>query len=187
MAQKLIDYISNPVTFKLLIEMQEQKQTTARKLAKVCSDIPQASLYRYLNRMLNDDIIKVVKENKIRGMVEKVYELNMPLHIDKEKFKNENSREEFLQLVTQITMSILRDFKEYTVKEDFDTAGDGSLLWSIPLYLTKMETDEVLAEVQSVLKSRFDNTPTSERKLRNINIIISPPKNFEVKSENVGE
>ena len=177
MTQKLIDYIGNPVTLRLLIEIQEQKRTTAKKLAEAYSDIPQATLYRYLNRMLKDDVLKVVAENKIRGTVEKVYALNMSLQLDREKMNKDESRIEYMQLATQFTMNILREIQEYTAREDIDLATDDSALWSIPLYLTKKEMETVLAEVQEVLTSRFENMPTNERKLHNVSIIISPPKN----------
>lgn len=177
LTQKLIDYIGNPVTLRLLIEIQEQKRTTAKKLAEAYSDIPQATLYRYLNRMLKDDVLKVVAENKIRGTVEKVYALNMSLQLDREKMNKDESRIEYMQLATQFTMNILREIQEYTAREDIDLATDDSALWSIPLYLTKKEMETVLAEVQEVLTSRFENMPTNERKLHNVSIIISPPKN----------
>ena len=171
-----MDYIGNPVTLRLLIEIHEQKQTTAKKLAESYPDIPQATLYRYLSRMLKDDVLKVVAENKIRGTVEKVYALNMSLRLDRTKLNKDESRNEYMQLATQFAMNILREFQEYTEREDIDIATDGSALWSIPLYMTKKEMDDVLADIQAILTSRFENMPTSERKLRNLNIIISPPK-----------
>ena len=177
--KKLIDYMGNPVTLRLLIEIHEQEKTTAKKLTESYPDIPQATLYRYLSRMLKDDIIKVVAENKIRGTTEKVYALNMPLRLDREKLNKDKSRKEYMQIATQFTMNILHEFQAYTEQENIDIANDGSALFSIPLYMTKPEMDGLLEELNAVLAKYFENRTTNERQLRKVSIIISPPKKFE--------
>lgn len=175
-----MEYMGNPVMLRLLLEIQEQGQTTAKILAETYTDIPQATLYRYLSRMLKDDVIKVVAENKIRGTVEKVYALNFALEINKQDMLKENAGKEYLHIFTQYAMGMLREFQEYTERKDIDITADGSGFWLTPLYLTKKELEEVVAEIRAILNPLLANAPTDARKLRNIGVVITPPKNNDI-------
>ena len=176
MNEKLMEYLSNPVMCRLLIEIQEQEQVTAKKLAETYTDIPQATLYRYLNRMLNDEVLKIVDENRIRGTIEKVYALNFSLEIDKQDMLKENAGKEYFRIFTQFAMGIMREFQEYTKSSEINIPADGSGFWSTPLYLSNNELEDAAEKIQAVLNPLFKNAPASDRQLRNISVIISPPK-----------
>ena len=75
MTDKLMDCITNPVKCKLLLEIHSQGKSTAKHLANIYNDIPQATLYRHLKKMLSDGILQVVEETQVRGTVEKTYSL----------------------------------------------------------------------------------------------------------------
>ena len=68
MDQKIMDCFANPIKCKLLLEIYASGQTTAKRLSELYSDIPQATLYRYLKRMTDEGILKIVGENPIRGL-----------------------------------------------------------------------------------------------------------------------
>ena len=75
MTDKLMDCITNPVKCKLLLEIHSQGKATARHLSDIYNDIPQATLYRHLKKMLSDGILQVIEETQVRGTVEKTYAL----------------------------------------------------------------------------------------------------------------
>ena len=50
MTDKLMDCITNPVKCKLLLEIHSQGKSTAKHLANIYNDIPQATLYRHLKK-----------------------------------------------------------------------------------------------------------------------------------------
>lgn len=176
MNEKFMEYIGNPVMCRLLLEIQTQGQSTAKKLAETYTDIPQATLYRYLNRMLKDEIIKIIEENKIRGTVEKVYALNIDLPAETQNMLDANSGEEYFQMFTQYMMELLREFQEYSEKKGIDIQNDGSGFSLVPLYLSIKELKEIGTSIQAIIKPFLANTSADGRKLRNIGIIITPPK-----------
>ena len=49
---------------------------TVKELKKALPDIPSASLYRHIKILADCSILMVVDENRIRGTVESVYQLN---------------------------------------------------------------------------------------------------------------
>lgn len=85
MADKLMDCITNPVRCKLLLEIYSRGQATAKHLSDTYNDIPTATLYRHLKKMLTDGILKVVEETQVRGTVEKTYALAFNINKDMEE------------------------------------------------------------------------------------------------------
>ena len=71
--EKIMECISNPAKSRLMIEIMRRGKVTAKYLAEKCVDIPQTTLYRYLKRMTDDGLLKIVGETPIRGTVEKTY------------------------------------------------------------------------------------------------------------------
>lgn len=50
MNQSIMESVKHPVKCKLLLEILNCKQTTAKHLSETFSDIPTATLYRYLKK-----------------------------------------------------------------------------------------------------------------------------------------
>lgn len=126
--------------------------------------------------MLGDGILKVVEENHIRGTVEKVYALDYDMDAEWKSMGDTNDGKAFMQFVTHYTLGILREFQEYTAKENMDLKGDGTGLFIAPVYATNEELKLALNKIVEILTELKDNTPTGERKLRNICTTITPPK-----------
>ena len=101
MTDKLMDCITNPVKCKLLLEIHSQGKSTAKHLANIYNDIPQATLYRHLKKMLSDGILQVVEETQVRGTVEKTYSLADSINSDMETMVEENSGKLYMQYFMQ--------------------------------------------------------------------------------------
>ena len=61
-----MECLTNPTKNKLILQVMKEGRTTAKALAEKHKDIPQATLYRHLKKMLADGILKVVEENNYR-------------------------------------------------------------------------------------------------------------------------
>ena len=182
MDAKLLEYVGNPILCRLLFEIDSRGQATTKELAQAYSDIPQTSLYRYLSRMLHDGILEVIEERRIRGMVEKVYALKVSLEIDEKDLLHADAAEKYYKLFSQFSVGLLREFQEYTEKENIDIANDGSGFWLTPLYLSDQELDELAADMQTLLNERSTYLPDDGRKLRNVAVVITPPKDTKANS-----
>ena len=111
MDQKIMDCFANPIKCKLLLEIYASGQTTAKRLSELYSDIPQATLYRYLKRMTDEGILKIVGENPIRGTVEKTYALAIPLGEGIEDIVSSNSGEAFMLLFMNYMRGLVKQFQ----------------------------------------------------------------------------
>ena len=113
MTDKLMDCITNPVKCKLLLEIHSQGKSTAKHLANIYNDIPQATLYRHLKKMLSDGILQVVEETQVRGTVEKTYSLADSINSDMETMVEENSGKLYMQYFMQYFIGFAKQFQKY--------------------------------------------------------------------------
>jgi len=176
MNDKIFSYLSDPIKAKLILEVYRMEQATTTQLAEKFSEIPQATLYRHIKKMLTDGILVVADETPVRGTVEKVYALGFDFEENNGVLMEENDGQVYLQMATLYMLGILDEFKEYAEKKDIDIAGDGSGLSLAPIYATADELAELLKKIGEALLPLMNNTPGDDRKLRNLCIIVTPPK-----------
>lgn len=177
MTDKIMECITNPVKCKLLLEIYSQERATAKHLSDVLSDIPQATLYRNLKKMLNDGLIKVVEKKQVRGTVESTYALALNLNSEFEAILAENSGPLYMQLFMQYFLGFAKQFREYCKSPNIDIKKDMSGFSLSHLYLSDEELIELMKNISNIIKTVEKNEPKTERKLRTLGIIVTPPKN----------
>lgn len=176
MTDKIMECITNPVKCKLLLEIYAQKQTTAKHLSDVLSDIPQATLYRNLKKMLSDGILKVVEETQVRGTVERTYAPAFDMNSDFEAILAENSGTLYMQVFLRYLIGFAKQFREYCKSPDIDIKKDMSGFSLSHLYLSDQELTELMKSISDVVKRAEKNEPKAGRKLRTLGVIITPPE-----------
>ncbi len=177
MTDKIMECITNPVKCKLLLEIYSQERATAKHLSDVLSDIPQATLYRNLKKMLNDGLIKVVEKKQVRGTVESTYALALNLNSEFEAILAENSGPLYMQLFMQYFLGFAKQFREYCKSPNIDIKKDMSGFSLSHLYLSDEELIELMKNISNIIKMVEKNEPKAERKLRTLGIIVTPPEN----------
>ncbi|MFR8338281.1 MAG: hypothetical protein ACLVAW_17270 [Eisenbergiella massiliensis] len=178
MTDKLMECITNPVKCKLLLEIYSQGQATAKHLSDKYTDIPPATLYRHLKRMLHDGILKVVEETQVRGTVERTYALAQNINSIWKKYWKKLRRtlyQYFMQIYHGLcqTISTVLPVPNINIKEDMT----GFSL--SPLYLSDEELTALVTEISKTISAVKNNEPNAERKLRTIGVIISPAEKLD--------
>ena len=179
MTNKLMDCITNPVKCKLLLEIHSQGKATARHLADIYNDIPQATLYRHLKKMLGDGILQVVEETQIRGTVEKTYALAFNISDNMETLLEKNSGELYMQYFMQYIFGFAKQFQEYCQSPDINIKKDMTGFSLSPLYLSDEELTSLITGISQLINTVKNNEPKPERKLRTIGLIVSPAENVD--------
>ena len=177
MKEITVKYLTNPVTSQLIIDLENLKEATSKQLAGRNPDIPQASLYRYLKKMLQDGIIEVIRENQIRGLYEKVYALKADFTGNMNTALEGDNGEVYYKYFTLFMRGLLKEFKDFTSSEKIDSETfDRSGFTIDPVYATDQELVNFCTEVRTLIEALEKNESTGERKLRNIALIVSPPR-----------
>lgn len=176
MTDKIMECITNPVKCKLLLEIYSRGVATAKHLSEALGDIPQATLYRNLRRMLGDGIIKVVEETQVRGTVEKTYALAFDLDESFETILAENSGALYMQVFTQYFLGFAKQFREYCKSPNINIREDMSGFSLSHIYLSDEELTGLMKGLSDVIHAAEKNKPKAGRKLRTLGLIVSPPE-----------
>ena len=68
------DLLLHPVRMRVILALANRVLTT-QQLADSLPDVPQTTLYRHINVLLDGGIVKVIRESKVRGTVERTLTL----------------------------------------------------------------------------------------------------------------
>ena len=171
---KKVDVILHPVRFRIIQRFLDGQHQTAKELAKMLTDIPQATLYRQLDALVKAEILTIVEEKPVRGTVEKVYGLNTTDLV----LKNEDimglSKEEHLQYFLLFTAQLVKDFEAYLQKDALDFERDGAGYRQMVLHLSDEEFIQMAKELGAVMEKYKQHSPASGRTKRTISTVVLP-------------
>lgn len=177
MDKGMMECMLHPIRMRIVQEIIKRENVTTKELLEVFSDIPQATLYRNLNRLLKDNIIKIASENKIRGVIEKVYEINVNPYEKVGEIIEENNKKELLNIFYNFNMSLIGDFQNFLEDEEVDLMKEIFGFRSYSAYLTDDEAKEMMIEIRECIAKRVDNKNLQGRRLRKLSTIIVPVDN----------
>jgi DNA-binding PadR family transcriptional regulator len=176
MGNALIENLSNPTLAKIILEIHERGQLTAKELLEKFPRVSQPTMYRYLKAMLADGTLKVTSEKQVRGTVEKSYSVAADFEKSIKRIVTENDGAGYLSLFASYLIGVMAEFRDYSERENIDILNDGSGFTIAPVYATTAELQEALLKVGEILQGLYRNKQTKERKLHNICLITTPPK-----------
>ncbi|WBW96701.1 helix-turn-helix domain-containing protein [Oceanirhabdus sp. W0125-5] len=174
MDSQLLNCILHPIRMRIVQSLMKNRSMTVQQIAKELPDVPQATLYRHLNKLLKVSAITVIKENRVRGAVEKVYAIDPnPYKTVKKDFDLEE-KNQCLNLFYNFLMILLGDFERYIHTENPDLEKDGVTFKSVAMYLSDEEYNEFMGDLIKAFDKVRDNGTSPERKLRKITTITMP-------------
>lgn len=174
MNQNKVNVMLHPVRMRIIQILMGNKELTVQQMSERLSNIPQATMYRHLNKLLAADIIKVVDENQIRGTVEKVYSLNQNINrMTKQDMERATGEEHFKYFFT-FMLNLLGDYEKYLSQESYDVVNDGVAFRQASIYVSDDEFIHLVKEVNNALLKVIENKPNENRKLKTIATIIIP-------------
>lgn len=161
------DIMLNPVRMRIIQTIAGNKTMTATEIYEKIIDVPRTTIYRHIKILLDNDILSVVSEQKIRGSLERTLAINT----------GEIVKQNTLENASQSTFSILMKkyimFQKYFNNENNNTGEDRVFINSTILMTTDDEFDKFLLELRDLLiKYSFDYS--KGRKARDITIISAP-------------
>ena len=72
----MVEIVMNPVRQRIFQYFLLHETGTVKELRNALPDVPSASLYRHVKILTDCSVLTVVGENRIRGTVESIYQLN---------------------------------------------------------------------------------------------------------------
>jgi len=157
----------NPIRMRIIQTLASRESITATELCEKISDVPRTTMYRHINILIDNRILSVVSEKKIRGSLERTIALNIP------EITKHNTIENGAQNAFGFLMSQYAKFHHYFSGENPDPGKDKIFLNNTVLMMDDTEFDQFLAQLRElIIKYSFE--PADGRKARDISIISAP-------------
>ncbi|WP_245602241.1 helix-turn-helix domain-containing protein [Peribacillus kribbensis] len=170
------DLMLHPVRFRIVQCLLGGKEKTVQEISTDLSDIPQATLYRHINKLLEGGLVMVVEQRQVRGTLEKVLALQSPAAVSREDL-GRMSRDEHMHMFMMFVSSLVDDYDRYLHQEEFDLVKDGVSYRKATLYLSDQEFTEMVTAIRQAIESALPNTPSESRRKRIISNIVMPDGN----------
>lgn len=162
---EMAEIVMNPVRQRIFQYFLLHETGTVKEIRKALPDVPSASLYRHIKILTDSSILMVVGENRIRGTVESVYQLNK----DAMATEDENGN-----AVQMSLLSICASFARYFSSGNADPRKDMLLFTNCTLLLTDEEFSDFLAEINQVAVKYMKKEVVEGSKTRQITLISAP-------------
>ena len=162
---EMVEIVMNPVRQRIFQYFLLHETGTVKELRKALPDVPSASLYRHVKILMDNSILMVVGENRIRGTVESIYQLNK----DALTIEDESGN-----AVQMSLLNIGASFARYFSGGSADPRKDMLLFTNCTLVLTDEEFSRFFSEINEVALKYMKAEPIAGSKTRQITLISSP-------------
>jgi hypothetical protein len=160
------DLLLHPVRLRIVQAFLGDRALTTSQLREELSDVPPASLYRQVARLVDAQVLQVVAERKVRGTVERTYVLRLAAAAISPDEVAAMSPDEHRQAFMGFVAGLLADADRYLRRPDVDPIRDKISYRLGGLWLDDAEYDELLQDLARVLVPRAANGPKPGRRRR---------------------
>lgn len=161
----IVEVVMNPVRQRIMQFLMIHEKGTVKEIKSKLSDVPTPSLYRHVKILLENSVIVVAEENRVRGTVESVYRLNdNVLSIEDE---------DGLAIQTSL-MNISTAFAKYFASGHADPRKDMLFMTGCSFMLTDEEFENFFTELNEFAMKYISKEPTEGSSPRQISLISSP-------------
>lgn len=162
---EMAEIVMNPVRQRIFQYLLVHETGTVKEIRKALPDVPSASLYRHMKILTEHGILTVIGENRIRGTVESIYQLN------KSALEIEDANGSAVQ---SALLGICASFAKYFSGDSPDPKKDMLLMTTCTLTLNDTEFMDFLTEINQVALKYMDIPIKDGSKTRQIALISAP-------------
>ena len=162
---EMAEIVMNPVRQRIFQHLLVHETGTVKEIRKALPDVPSASLYRHMKILTEHGILTVIGENRIRGTVESIYQLN------KSALEIEDANGSAVQ---SALLGICASFAKYFSGDSPDPKKDMLLMTTCTLTLNDTEFMDFLTEINQVALKYMDIPIKDGSKTRQIALISAP-------------
>jgi len=166
----------HPVRLQIVTAISNQ-QMSAKELARVITDVPQTTLYRHINALVEGGLLKVVSETQIRGTVERTYAVAAPPSLKPEDLRGmtkQDYQQAFLVYLSTLMGAARRYLDSRAEGEAFDPLADGLDLSLGTLQLSDEEFRALNGRILELVMSAAGNPPGPGRRPRTFTYLFIP-------------
>lgn len=163
----------HPVRFRIMQSLLSGQRLTAQEIGRILEDVPQATLYRHINKLVEGGLVVVVDKQQIRGTTEKTFavpDVRVGVIRDVSTMTSDDLMRTFMMFVA----SLIDDYDRYLKQDTYDLVADGVSYRKATLYLSDEEFQKVTKVIRETLEGGMKNEPRADRSRRVFSTIIMP-------------
>lgn len=164
--EKLLKVLTDPVSNKILQMIREKKQAAISDILAENPNVPRATLYRKIEKMLDVGAIYVVQTRKVRGQTENIYAI-------KDIYINSSKSDDGMKIVTMSLMQIIGLYDKYFQSKNADVERDKLFLLNYAVELSDGDFSEMMKEILGVV-DKYRQKQSENARLRNLYFISAP-------------
>jgi len=162
------------VRLRIIQAFLGDRALTTSQLSAELSEIPPASLYRHVARLVAAGVLQVVAERRVRGAIERTYVLRLAAARVSLDEVAAMSTEDHRQMFRAFVAGLLADFDRYLAKGHVDLLRDGAAFGIEGLWLDDAELRDLTIDLYRVLQPRRANGPKKGRRRRLLASVFMP-------------
>lgn len=168
------DTLLHPVRLRIVQAFMLDESMTVAELGRILGDVPQASLYRHLNRLVDAGFVDVVAERPAGGATERVYAV-VPeaVSLTAEDVASLEPADH-MRYFTAFCAALMGSFDRYLQRDRIDFAADGVGYRSVSLWLNDEEFQQLLLEMNRPFREAVHNKPKPGRHRRLFATVVMP-------------
>ena len=157
----------NPTRMRIIQELAKGQSLTATELCERIGDVPRTTLYRHIGVLVENGIVSIVSEKKIRGGLERSLALNVG------EIARNNSLENASRKVLGFLMNRYARFHKYFSGANPDPGRDRIFFNTTVLMMDDEEFGRFPSELQGLLV-KYSLGAADGRRPRDISVISTP-------------
>lgn len=168
------DLLLHPVRLRIVQAFLGERALTTSELRDELRDVPAASLYRHVARLVAGGVLSVVAERRVRGALERTYVLRLAAaRINADEVRTmtpDEHRQAFLAFVA----GLIGDADRYLARGDIDPLRDGASYNLAGMWLDDAELADFARDLYAAVQPRLANAPRAGRTRRILATVLLP-------------
>lgn len=168
------DLMMHPVRMRIVQTLIGGRQLTVQDMSTHLNDVPPATLYRHLKKLVEGGVIQVIARRQIRGTFEKIYALEMIGGNLNDEWFQKSTKEEQKGYFIQYISGLIDCYGKYIDKNSADPRKDGLAFHTETAYMSDKEYQDFIQALAETVKEFTNKEPAQNRHKRVISAIIIP-------------
>lgn len=176
MPTKMSELLLHPIRLRIISAMTGDR-VTAKELAKALPDVPQTTLYRHINALVDGEVLQVVDEIPQRGTVERVFGFKVPPSLSPEDLRG-LSKAEYQQTFTLILSALMQEamnsLNNLPDDEEIDLLGAGYQFSQVQLNLDDEDYEKLNRDILELMMAAMRKKPSEDTRRRIFSYMFIP-------------
>jgi DNA-binding transcriptional ArsR family regulator len=169
----VVETVLHPVRLRIVHALLD-RELTARQLSAALADIPQASLYRHVGRLVDAGVLRVTREERVRGGTQRSYTVvESMVSLGPGDFAAA-SLADHQRYFAAFVGALVAGFDQYLRSADAAPTRDGVAYQQVPVWVTPAESRRLAAAVTDLLGPLRTRTDGRRRRRATFAMVLHP-------------